>query len=522
MATTALVLLFSPIAVSEDRVAAKPSHDRPILVASFASFDRFLNLSDGALKLADRAELAIAMRGAIALSTAGLKGIDRKRPFGLMTCIDKNDLPDPVAVYYLPIKDRDQFAALLKTVAAAKPLKHGKLSLLKVRIAESDWVVRFVKNYAFFAVNARSLDRRLIDPATEFKSLSRSDLAIRFQIGAMPKLMKSMLLDYLRARVANDAPRRRGESEVDHRYRTVIADSTLAVLGSVLRDGRSVSFGLTAGKGNRSATIVATLQPKSGTKLGRQLKTLTASRNANIRRPSGGSWLRLNITPDRSWQPILEMLLRDVLQSNRTTKPIGDSARQLATLGWSGGLQLLLWQPGETRAIRPRLIASAKINENSAAAVDKLFKALKDGGRIASVKKETDARNKMTWYRFRWRSAKSETANAGILGMNTRVAWLATGNGDLKAVVLKQIELDRRHASKKNLAGGDTLLSGSLRLSSFATDAKLPAKDDGIRFEAKNQDGTIRLTTTLESGVVAGWLKRVFSTAARRIPALRR
>ena len=73
-----------------------------------------------------RTDLAVGFKVALALSTNGLKGVDRKRPLGLMTVIDSGEVPEPVAVVYLPITTAKEFLASLTAIkVGVAPVRNG-------------------------------------------------------------------------------------------------------------------------------------------------------------------------------------------------------------------------------------------------------------------------------------------------------------------------------------------------------------------------------------------------------------
>lgn len=495
-------------------LAAKPPAEQPIFVASFSSFDSFLKLSDTTLKLADRADLSLAMRGAIAISTGGLKGIDRKRPFGLLTYIDKRDLPDPVAVYFVPISNEKDFTGLLKANAAAKPVKQGSLSLWKIRLAGGDWVLRYVDGYAVIAARARSLVRD-INPKKIVSRLPGNDLTLRFNIASVPTGMKTMLLDYIRAAAANRSDRAIGETRDDHRHRRIVTQTSLDALARITSDARSLTFGLkSAGK---TATISATVVPEPKSQLAARMLKWSTAKTLPLVVPTGQPFLHVNVIPDTAWQPLARVMLADLFRSGRKRDPARIAAVELAGLVWKGGLRFLLWQPKSTK----RVVGKAVITHQSAAGIHKLIKELKAGGKIDSLNVELDDKLRVAWYHITWQPNAKSPKRKATIAVNTNAAWLAVGEGDLKASLAERIRDDRLKLKTRKPDAPATLLAGAIRLSALLGVAAGETKDR-IRFTATTTKASLTISTTLDAAVLASFLKPFVARTTRRIPALRK
>lgn len=517
------------VRASETPDAVKSQTGRPIFVLNVTGVDRLLQLSDATLKLADRGELSLALRAAISLPTGGLKGIDRKRPFGVMICIDRGEVPDPVAVYYVPVSNEADFAAMLKTAAAARPVTIDKTRLLEIQVAGSKWLVRLDGGYAFIAARAKSLKRRFPNPPADFKRLSRRhDIAMRFQLDATPTGMKTMILDYLRASVANHADRGAAESASDYRYRTVVAKTTLDGLEQTLKEGKSLTIGLRVKPDTASAQFDAELIAKPGTRMERGFNGLRAAKAVGSPTNPDKPHLRLDVVPDEHWKPLVAVLLEKTVRPLQNSDPVRASILQLAGFTWSSGLQLMLWQSTSGPRETPVVFGKLTTPRSSTAAVKKLLRELQQTGRIVSLKSQVDPKARLTWHRLKWKRNSRGDTLAATLGVNSTGVWIAAGTGDLKAAVSQRIQADRQRNRKPVKPGERTLLSARVRLSELpslfapAKRANVEPQRDGICLAVQLRGAKLAASTTLESDVLAALLKRMMSTAARRIPALRR
>ncbi|MCH7987892.1 MAG: hypothetical protein IID46_01940, partial [Planctomycetes bacterium] len=247
--------------------------ETPLFVLNCAGAARILDDLDTVCRSVKRGELALAVRAVLALS-GDLKGIDRTRPFGLMTFINAGEVPEPVAVAYVPITSFDDLRQTLKKISqvtlSADQDRDGTYAL-ETPVGTFRLVRR--GKYIFIARQSLSLKRHFGDPAQRFATLTRRhDLAVEFRLSAVPTGMKTMILDYLRAGVDSKLRSQRDESLQQRRFRRDATLAAVSLFERILLDGERMTFGWNLSKQHIRAKLELQLVARPGTRLALQLK----------------------------------------------------------------------------------------------------------------------------------------------------------------------------------------------------------------------------------------------------------
>ena len=457
--------------------AKKPPE--PIFILNAAGVDRVLGSADGLLKMVERPQLSLALRGLLAVSTNGLKGIDRKRPVGLMTFINPGEAPEPVGVVYVPVTSGPEFLASLKAMEFTVKPAAGLAGGYEVTAGEQAFAVRIRGRYAFLARSPRSLKRELGNPAARFSRLSRDyDVCLRFQLDATPAGLKAMVLDYVRASAEMGFEKRRGETAAAHRLRKAIGKTVLRGFEEAVRDGRSLTLGLKVGPrrpdrtsirqtaksevvrpnevrtGRPDLLLEARLAARPDSPLANGLNDLRANRKQSSAAGPKSTDFRLatNWKPPASLVPLLNAF---VAALPAATAGGGKSEWPLLRQGlFTTGIRLVAWYqtPGvlEMPGVRQPATFAVLSFPNAEAAAAQVRGALSEfrSRGLVRTEKVDAAQTPGVWHRVTWPSPEANTAGAVALVSNS--AWVAVGRGKVLALLQQELKAEsgRRKAEE--------------------------------------------------------------------------
>lgn len=433
--------------------------EKPLFVLNAAGFDRVLGSADGLLKMVERPELSLALRGLLAVSTNGLKGIDRNRPFGLMTFINSGDVPEPVGVVYVPVTGGPEFLASLKTLEyAVKPVT-GLKGAYRVTAGKQAFAVAIRGKYAFLARKLKSLKRDLGDPAARFAKLSRDfDVCVRFQLDATPDGLKAMVLDYVRASAEMGFEIRRGETAAQHKLRKAVGRAFLSSFEEIVRDGRSVTFGIKVPKNESAVQLEGRIVARPGSPLANGLNDLKAhGKPATVFGPRSADFRFA-----ANWKPPAALI--PVIKSFVGTMPKrGDGLAGKAAWGalqrglFATGIRLVAWSAGG-RASQPATFAVFSFPNAQAAVaqVDGALAVCRSCGLVRTEKVAVPPKGAARCQRVTLPSGKL----AGAVAVLRSTAWIAIGRGKMLALLqqeLKSAAGGPRNPPKSLLNPGDLL-----------------------------------------------------------------
>lgn len=266
LASACLVLAGASTLQAEDRGSRSGSagSDGPLVVAAVAGVDRMLECTETVGSAVERPGYPVLARGLIG-SFGDLKGIDRTRPAGMLLYLDPGEVPQPGAVWFVPLSDPGVFrnGLMLGPVQVEKP--EAGTGRYHVRVAGRRMPMVVRRRYAFVALRAATLKRSFEEPVRLAGSLTkRFDAALSVRLEHFPADLRHLLLDYLRAehseriewRLYNPVERRRRIDELTKFFdllERVLADAKEATLGGRLDDsGRlEAEFTLTGRRESR-------------------------------------------------------------------------------------------------------------------------------------------------------------------------------------------------------------------------------------------------------------------------------
>jgi hypothetical protein len=230
--------------VQADEVELAPEIARPLLIVNLASVDRAMERMEYIFQSVDRPDLIDTVKGFLTRAR-DLKGLDRKRPMGLMVFLQEGLIPIPLPVGYVPVED---FNELISTAALAqmkitKSAEKDDMYELLPRNGEKQYI-RLLHNYAFISNNPETLDREFVDPAQFAAPLNNKyDICISANLKVTPKPIKQLLLSAIRLTTQTEMQRRDTEAEAAYRIRKANAESNLRFVENILQYGEELTIG---------------------------------------------------------------------------------------------------------------------------------------------------------------------------------------------------------------------------------------------------------------------------------------
>jgi hypothetical protein len=458
------------------RVRAKDSPATPIFVLNAAGFDRALASTEALLKMVERPHLSLVLRGMLAVSTNGLQGIDRERPFGLMTFINAGEVPEPVGVVYVPVTGGAEFLGSLKTLEYSVKPAADLAGGYRVSAGKQEFAVLIRGKYAFLARKPASLKRNFGDPAARFAGLSKEfDVCIRIQLDATPSGMKSMVLDYVRASAEMGFEIRRGETAAQQALRKAVGRAFLAGFAEAVRDGRSLTLGMKVAKSGASVEFEGRLVARNGSPLANGLNDLKAhGRRSSVVGPGTADFrIAANWKPPASLVPVVDAFAATL------PKPAAGAAawRRLRSGLFATGIRLVAWSAGGDSA-QPATLAvlSFPTAQAAAAQVDSALAAFRDRGLVRTEKVAGTPKGPAEFQRV---TSPAGTAAAAVAVLRS-TAWIAVGSGKLMTLLRQEMQAAGGAASRKSPLKAEDLLHVTANwttLTSLLRGEKRPASE---------------------------------------------
>lgn len=238
----------------------KVSKGQPFLVVSVASFERLLDDADYMFSLAGRPELSEMIGGALA-NVRDLKGLNRDSSVGFMLFLE-GLIPEPIG--FVPTKDIDE---MMKTITIGPVTTNKKEDgLYEIRGPAQSVFAKVVGDYAFIGRSEEALERDFSDPAQYTRRLSASyDIGASFNLRAIPKTSRDLMLDFLRANTEAKVQQRDDEPDAAFKIRRAAEMSNLAGLEMFLQQAEEATLGFNVSSQDKTAFIemVVTADPKS-------------------------------------------------------------------------------------------------------------------------------------------------------------------------------------------------------------------------------------------------------------------
>ena len=276
-AATSLLLVIAVVAglgrsvkADEDDIPAEVA--RPLILINLASVDRAIERMDYIFSSIDRKDLADTVLSRLT-KFRDLKGLDRKRPAGLMIFLQEGLIPKPLPVAYIPITN---IGELIQTAAT--------INLKVVKSADKDdWYeiipdngekqhLKMSHGYGFISNDPTTLDREFVDPEKFSAPLnSKYDLCASANLKVTPKPIKQLLLSAIRLATQTEMQRRDDEPEPGYRIRKANAESNLKFVENILQYGEELTIGAKVDSEKQRAFIDVVVRATPDTDFAKEL-----------------------------------------------------------------------------------------------------------------------------------------------------------------------------------------------------------------------------------------------------------
>lgn len=228
----------------------------PIAVITFASVERFLVDIDWTFETAGRPELTDFVAGQLG-KVGDLKGMDLKKPFGVMLFLRPGLPPRPVPVAFIPITDIDD---LMKTVGLG-PAKltrmEGKDNRFELKGRRRNGVAIVQDGYALFTNDETFFDEQIVpNPAPIIEAFAtRYDFSVNLRIREIPSTIRDLIVGVLKTSFASEMQRRDDEPESTYKMRKANGASMLEALTAIVDQGDQFTLGWDASKEKKTAVL---------------------------------------------------------------------------------------------------------------------------------------------------------------------------------------------------------------------------------------------------------------------------
>ena len=259
---------------------------KPLIVINVASVERILSDIDFIFELAERPEIAEIASASLA-NVNYLEGIDKNKNLGVELYLKTGLIPQPVPTMYLPVTKVRTFLDTLEKLIPGdeetikKDTDRDDLYVINGRRGES--IIRFQDDYAHMLFqgveNETSLDmissRDFGDPSEKLQNLTTAyDLSIKFDLNAIPELMRTTFLGFFRTAIETQLQQRDGESKAAYELRRMAGKQNLESIEYFLSEGQELVFGGRIEKEEKRGVVDMLIKARPNSDLARAVKNI--------------------------------------------------------------------------------------------------------------------------------------------------------------------------------------------------------------------------------------------------------
>jgi len=267
---------------------------QPVFVGTMQSVDALLDSVRYVLKTAGKEDQAQQLDGLLSvyLGNDGVKGLDTKRPLGVM--LAKVPEPagegEPPVVLFLPVTKEQEFIDFLQRLNVTASKEEKGLRSVDLPTGQKVYL-RFAHNYVFAAQHEATLEGDLPDPAKALPPAAGKNLiALTFRIDQIPAEHRQKALAKLDEEVAKEQDKKENETDAEARGRQAGMAFARTVFASLLEEGREFTLTFDLDRGKNVLNFDATLTAKPGTKLASQLQTFGSARSTFAALANDAAW----------------------------------------------------------------------------------------------------------------------------------------------------------------------------------------------------------------------------------------
>ncbi|MFQ5733030.1 MAG: hypothetical protein ACE5KM_13900 [Planctomycetaceae bacterium] len=239
--------------------------EQPIAVLTAASADRLLADVERTFKSADKPEIYEIIKGFLG-NFDDLKGMDRKKPFGLMVYLEAGIPPGLTPIGFVPVKNLPD---LLKTIAngpfKTKPVE-GQDGVHEITRDGPSMYLKMKGKYAFISNKTDVLDRDFPDPSSLTRTpAARYDVSFTINLDTVSKQTRVLFATVLRTAAEGQLQQRDSESKAAYDARRAQGMRELAWVEAFLLDCEKVVIGLDASAKTKRIVVETAIdaRPKS-------------------------------------------------------------------------------------------------------------------------------------------------------------------------------------------------------------------------------------------------------------------
>ncbi|WP_397569317.1 hypothetical protein [Schlesneria sp. T3-172] len=257
--------------------------DFPLMVFNVASLQRLRDHADLMFESAERADLTERVDQWTVETLKETKGIDRRRPFGMMTYLNTDEFIRPMGISYIPIENLDEALQTLAYDSGTISPVEGEPDRFDIRYGESFTLrTRYLNEYLFMVGpdgSKSALDLRFPDPAKLTAKLSdRYDIAASVLIKTIPPGMKLLGLEAVKNQAIANLQQRDDEPESVYRLRRANGEAWVDILDKVVNYGEEFTIGGQLDPATKHAVIELDISGTSDSKLAKLFQNMTGKR----------------------------------------------------------------------------------------------------------------------------------------------------------------------------------------------------------------------------------------------------
>ena len=248
---------------------AQPSQAaKPVVVMSFAGYDRAIADVKLVGELVDRPELAGGLEGLMALVTRGkgLAGIDKSRPCGV-AMFDVSD-EKPVGYGFVPITDFKALKELLQPyIEEINDVGDGVLQVIGKTPGQKVFV-KPTDKWLFISDSAENLAATPENPIRLLGGLNKQyDLAVGFNPRNVPAKQRQKLVKQIRKEIEKELQRKPGEDDMEYAVRSMVMTKIQEVVLTAINDIDRVTVGCALDNKSSSVIFEVAVTARKGSKI---------------------------------------------------------------------------------------------------------------------------------------------------------------------------------------------------------------------------------------------------------------
>jgi hypothetical protein len=368
---------------------------KPVLIVSGEGYDALMSDVGFVGKLTDNPGLGQQLDGMLAFFTQGqgVKGLDTKRPWGLVVTTDGVAF-QPVA--FLPVVNLKQLLTSLGPVIGEAK---DKGEMFEVRKNNQSLFLKEAQGWAFVAKSPDGLVDLPKDPAKLIKKMSdKYDLAVQVNVQNIPEVYRELAVGQLKAQVQSGIQKDDDESKEAYEARKKMIEDRINTLVEAVNQTDQLILGWKLDGDTASSFFDVQIAAKTGSNIAKEigLKSQTTSAFLNFLLPDAAVAATLSgkLSPEEqvSRTNELEVLKANIFKQIDEGGKVDDDDKDLAKQVAGDLINILKKTIATGRAdagavvtLGDTLNLSAGFYVSDPPAVEKLFDKLK-----AAAKKETD------------------------------------------------------------------------------------------------------------------------------------